>query len=317
MGKYIIKRMIACIPLLFMITIITFLIINLAPGDPVNMYINTESKSQVDLELIRKELGLDKPMHIRYIKWVERLLHGDFGVSYFHRRPVIDIFKEVIPNTILLSFTSMLLSLLISIPIGIYSAVNKNNWKDYLFSTFSFAGVSVPSFWFALMMILIFSLKLGWFPTSGLRSNYDVFVLQDRLHHLILPSIVLALGSTATNVRYMRNAMLEVLDQDYIQTAMSKGLPYRKVVLKHAFRNALLPVITLVGFMIPGLISGAAIVETIFAWPGLGRVLIEANFTRDYPIIMGELIIFSVMVIVGSLIADVLYAFADPRIKYE
>lgn len=317
MTKYILKRLVQAIPLLFIITVITFLIINMAPGDPVKMFVNPESKSTVDLVKIRHELGLDKPLIVRYFIWMANIVRGNFGISYFYRRPVLDMLMECLPNTIILSLCSMLFSLVIAIPAGIICSLKRNSIWDYIFSIISFIGVSLPSFWFALMLILIFSLNLGWLPPAGMRSNFDQFVLVDRIKHLILPLIVLGTGSMAVNMRYMRSAMLDVIHQDYIRTAKSKGLSQRVVVLKHALRNALLPVITLIGFMIPNLIGGAAITETIFAWPGLGRIVVEANFTRDYPIIMGELVLFSVLVVIGSLVADILYAVADPRIRFD
>ncbi|MCQ1529107.1 ABC transporter permease [Lutispora saccharofermentans] len=317
MVKYILKRIIQSIPLLLLITIISFLIINLAPGDPAAMFINPEKMTKVDIETIRHNLGLDKPLHIRYILWLKNMLKGDLGISFFKNRPVTEILMEALPNTIVLSIAATLLSIVIAIPAGIISALKRNTGWDYTFSTISFVGVSIPSFWFALMLLLVFGAKLGWLPIGGMRTNYEEFVLADRLRHLILPTIVLGFGNMATDMRYMRSAMLEVIRQDYIKTARSKGLAEKVVIFKHALRNALLPLITLFGFMIPGLIGGAAITESIFAWPGIGRIVVEANFTRDYPIIMGELVFTAVLVVLGSLIADVLYAIADPRIKYD
>lgn len=317
MAKYIAKRILQAIPLLILITIITFLVINLAPGDPVQMFINPEHMGKVDVATIRRNLGLDRPLYIRYFIWLKNLLKLDFGVSFFRNRPVLSLLLEALPNTIALSVVSTILSLIVAIPAGIISALKRGSILDYFFSTISFIGVSIPTFWFGLMLLLFFGAKLQWFPIGGMRSNYEEFVLLDRIRHIILPAIVLGLSGMASDMRYMRSAMLEVVSQDYIRTARSKGLSERIVIWKHAFRNALLPLITLFGFMIPGLISGAAITESIFAWPGIGRIVVEANFTRDYPIIMGELVFVSVLVVLGSLIADILYAVADPRIKYD
>jgi peptide/nickel transport system permease protein len=317
MTKYIIKRVIQAIPLLLIITIITFAIINFAPGDPVRMFINPESEADVDLDSIRAQYGLDKPIHIRYFVWLGNILKGDFGISYYYKKPVMDLIMEYLPNTVLLSFTSLLLAIIIAIPAGVWSAVKKNSNVDYFFSTFSLIGVSIPNFWYGIMLIVFFGLTLGWLPTSGMRSNMDEFDLMDRIKHLILPTIVLATSSMASKLRFMRSSMLESIGQDYVKTARSKGLSEGKVLFKHAFRNALLPIITMLGFWIPSLVSGSAITETIFAWPGIGRLLINANFTRDYPIIMAELVITSTMVIIGSLVADILYAIVDPRIKYD
>lgn len=317
MAKYIVKRILQAIPLLILISIITFLIINLAPGDPATMFINPEHMGKVDVNMIRHNLGLDKPLYIRYFIWLGGLLKGDFGTSFFRNRPVWDLLMEALPNTIILSVVSIIISTLVAIPAGIISALKRGSFWDYFFSTISFIGVSIPVFWFGLMLLLVFGAKLQWFPIGGMRENYEHFVFMDRLRHIILPAIVLGMGGMAQDMRYMRSAMLEVINQDYIRTARSKGLSEKIVIWKHAFRNALLPLITLFGFMIPGLISGAAITESIFAWPGIGRIVVEANFTRDYPIIMGELVFVSVLVVLGSLIADILYAVADPRIKYD
>ncbi len=315
MFRYVVRRILNTIPLLLIITVVTFFIINLAPGDPVKMFLNPEAKTQVDLELIRHELGLDKPLIARYFIWLGNIIKGDFGISYFYGKPVIDILSDVLPNTIVLPLWSMVFSLVVAIPIGIFCAVKRNGILDYFFSIIAFLGVSIPGFWFALMLILVFSLKLGWFPTSGMREIYDHYDFLDRVKHMILPVFVLGTGSMASNMRYMRSAMLDVLTQDYIRTARAKGASELRVIFKHALRNALLPVATLIGFMIPGLVAGAAVIEAVFAWPGLGRVLVEANFTRDYPIIMGELIVYSLMVVAGSLASDILYAVVDPRIK--
>lgn len=317
MLKYIIKRIIKAIPLLILITIISFLIINLAPGDPVRMFINPEQMGRVDVETIRHNFGLDKPLYIRYFVWLGGMLKGDFGVSFFRQRPVIDLLMEALPNTVVLSLAAVIISVIVAIPAGIVSAIKRGSAWDYFFSTISFIGVSLPSFWFGLMLLLLFGAKLQWLPIGGMRENFEQFIFIDRLRHIILPAIVLGMGGMASDMRYMRSAMLEVINQDYIRTARSKGLSERVVLWKHAFRNALLPLITLFGFMIPGLIGGAAITESIFSWPGIGRIVIEANFTRDYPVIMGELVFTSVLVVLGSLIADVLYAVADPRIKYD
>lgn len=317
MFKYIIKRILHAIPLLFIVSLLSFLIINLAPGDPVNMFINPETATTAQLDAVRANLGLDKPIYIRYFLWLKNVLKLDFGMSFLHSRPVWDLIREAIPATLSLALVSTIISFLVAIPAGIISALKKNTIADYFFSTISFIGVSLPSFWFGLMLILFFCLKLGWLPTGGMRDNFEEFVLIDRIRHLILPSIVLAMGNMASKMRYMRSSMLEVIRQDYIRTARSKGLSERVVIFKHALRNSLLPIITMLGFIIPNLFSGAAITESIFSWPGLGRLVVEANFMRDYPVLMGSTMISAALVILGSLIADILYAVADPRIKYN
>lgn len=317
MLRYIVKRVLHAIPLILLITVIGYFIINLAPGDPVNMFINPEKATKIDVERIRQAMGLDKPIYIRYFIWLKNICNGNLGDSYFHSRPVAEMLGEAIPNTLVLSIAATLLAVIVAIPAGIISAIKRNTIWDYIFSTISFIGVSLPSFWFGLMLILMFSLKLGWLPTAGMRDNFDQFVLMDRFKHLILPAIVLGMGSMAQYMRFMRGAVLEVIRQDYVRTARSKGLSEAVVILKHTLRNALLPMITLLGFLLPSLFGGAAITETIFSWPGIGRIMIEASFTRDYPVMMGDMLMTAVLVIIGSLLADILYAVADPRIKYD
>jgi peptide/nickel transport system permease protein len=317
MTKYVIKRLLQAIPLMLIITIISFLIITLAPGDPAAMFINPEKIGHVNLALIRHNLGLDRPLYIRYFIWLKNLLHGDFGLSFFNNRPVLDLLFEALPNTLILSLTAMVFSVVVAIPAGIISAIKKGTALDYFFSIISYIGISIPSFWFALMLLLAFGAKLHWLPIGGMRDNYDAFDLVDRVRHLIIPAIVLGMSGMSTYMRFMRGAMLEVKNQDYVRTARSKGLSERVVILKHTLRNALLPLITLLGFMIPDLIGGAAIVESVVSWPGIGRIVVNANFQRDYPIIMGDLVFVAVLVVLGSLIADVLYGVADPRIKYN
>lgn len=320
MLKYTLKRILQAIPLLIIISILTYLIINLAPGDPTAFFINPEKASRLGPDYvanIKHHLGLDQPLYIRYFKWLGNVLRGDFGESFFEQRSVMSILWEALPNTIILSLVAEIIALIVAIPAGIICALKRNSIWDYIFSTISFIGMSLPTFWFGLMLILVFSLKLGWLPTAGMRENFDAFVFTDRLRHIILPAIVLGMGGMAANMRYMRGAMLEVIRQDYVRTARSKGLSEKVVIVKHALRNALIPIVTMLGFSIPGLFSGAAITETIFAWPGVGRIAIEAVFANDYPLVMGNFMIIAVMTVVGSLVADLLYAVVDPRIKYE
>lgn len=315
---YIARRLLQAIPLLFIITVISFLIINLAPGDPVYMFVNPDQVSKQDLELIRHQLGLDQPLIFRYFIWLASILKGDLGMSFYYARPVSVVLLEALPNTLILALCATIFSFAVAIPAGIISALKRNTVFDYFFSTVSFIGVSLPSFWFGLIMILLFSLKLDWLPTSGMYSlDISGFNLVDRIRHLLLPTLVLGMGTMASKMRYMRSAMLEVVRQDYVRTAKAKGLANGVVIGKHALRNALLPVITLLGFIVPSLVGGAAIVETIFGWPGVGRIAVQAAFTRDYPLMMGNLLLTSTMVILGSLLADVLYAVADPRIRYD
>ncbi len=316
MFVYTFRRTLLAIPLLIMISIISFTIINMAPGDVTSMFINPDS-DPADIAALRAHFGLDKPLLVRYFIWLGRVLTGDLGTSMWVGRPVLDMIMERLPNTLILAGVSMLLSFAVAIPFGIISATKRYSIFDYTSTTFAFVGLSLPNFWFGLMLILLFSLKLGWLPSGGMRANFDEFELIDRLRHLILPAIVLATGTMASKTRYMRSSMLEVIRQDYIRTARSKGLSERVVIYKHALKNALLPIITLFGLLLPSLVSGAVITESIFSWPGIGRLVVEAIWTRDYPVIMGVNMMGAIMVIIGSLIADIGYALADPRIKYN
>lgn len=316
MLNYTLRRTLQALPLLILISVISFAIINMAPGDVTSMFINPES-DPADIEALRQHFGLDKPLFVRYFIWFGKVLSGDLGTSMWVGRSVMEMIIEKLPNTLMLAGLSMLISFAVAIPIGIISATKRYSIFDYAATTFAFIGLSLPSFWFGLMLILFFSLQLGWLPSGGMRANFDQFDVVDRLRHLILPAIVLATGSMASKARYMRSSMLEVIRQDYIRTARAKGLSDRVVIYKHALKNALLPVITLFGLILPGLVSGAVITETIFSWPGMGRMAVEAIWTRDYPVIMGVNMMGALMVILGSLVADLGYALADPRIKYN
>ncbi|MBE4907155.1 ABC transporter permease [Bacillus luteolus] len=318
MTKYIIRRILQAIPLLIIISIITFLLMSLAPGDPTAMYENPEADSTQDLSVIREQLGLDQPIYIQYYKWLKLLvLEGNMGYSFEDGRPVMEKIFERAPATMTLVGTAILLSTIIAIPIGVYSAVKQYSKVDYFFTGYAFLGIAVPQFFIALIVILVFSLHLGWFPASGMRENYDAFDLWDRLYHLTLPALTLAFGLIATKTRFMRSSMLEVIKQDFIRTARAKGLTENKVIFKHALRNSLLPIITILALQLPALLGGALFIEQLFAWPGLGRLTINAIFIRDYQVIMGTTMIVSVMVVCANLVADILYAIVDPRIQYS
>jgi peptide/nickel transport system permease protein len=290
----------------------------LAPGDPTAMYQNPESGNEQDLSSIREQLGVDDPIYIQYYKWLKLLLlEGNLGYSFQDGQPVMEKILERIPATMLLMGVAIIVSIIIAIPIGIYSAIKKYSFFDYFFTFYSFLGIAVPPFFIALVVILCFSLKLSWFPVSGMRENFDTFDFWDRLHHLILPSLTLAFGLIASKSRYMRSSMLEVIKQDYVRTARAKGLSEAKVILKHALRNALIPIITILALQLPILLGGALFIEQLFAWPGMGRLTVNAIFVRDYQVIMGTTMIAGVMVVLSNLLADMLYAVVDPRIQLE
>ncbi len=316
MVSYIIRRTLMAIPLLFGITIISFAIIQAAPGGPTAMLMDPTMSPENKIKFEEK-YGLNDPVHIQYLRWVGNMVQGDFGTSLLRQGvPVSEMILNRLPNTVLLMLVSTILAMIIAIPFGILSAMRPYSKLDYGVTVTSFLGVATPNFWFGLILIIIFSLQLGWFPTGGTHTMNAPFSLWDRLHHLILPAFVLATADMAALTRYTRSSMLEVLQQDYIRTARSKGFKEGKVVIKHGIRNGMIPIITIFGLMLPSFIGGAAITENVFSWPGLGRLFIESAFNRDYPVIMALTVLSAVFVVIGNLIADILYAIFDPRIEY-
>jgi peptide/nickel transport system permease protein len=324
MRNYIIRRILTLIPLYFGITIITFLIIHLAPGKPSDLEAQMRPGLAIARERLEKIYGLDKPLHVQYWSWVKKMVMLDFGHSFKDSQPVLDKILQTLPNTIILNIAALLLIYLIAVPIGILSAVKQYSLFDKASTVFVFIGMAVPSFWLALLLILIFSVKLGWLPISGMHSityNFQALPFWDKAgdltKHAILPVFIQAFAGLAWLSRYTRSSMLEIIRQDYITTARAKGLSERDVIYKHALKNALLPIVTIFGLSLPGLISGSVIVETIFAWPGMGRLAFQAVLARDYPVIMGTSVFSVFLLLFGNLIADILYGIVDPRIKYE
>lgn len=322
MVRYLAKRLVMLIPLLLGITLITFTVIHLAPGEPVEMQLAMNPKvSKESRQRMREFYGLDKPLHVQYVSWLNRLAHLDFGRSFApDNRPVLDKIKERLPVTVSLNIIALVLEFGLAIPIGILAAIHRNSLLDKGITIFVFLGFAVPTFWLALLLMYLFGVKLGWLPISGLHSigsQHWGFLQRtwDLAKHLVLPVSVASFGSLAGLSRFMRSTMLEVIGQDYITTARAKGLPERTVIFRHALRNALLPVITLLGFSLPGLIGGSVIFETIFAIPGMGQLFFMGVMARDYPLVMGILVIGAGLTLVGNLLADLLYAVADPRIR--
>ncbi len=322
MITYLAKRILMLIPLLIGITLITFAVIHLAPGEPVDMQISMSPKVSAEArQRIREFYGLDKPLHVQYVQWLGRMVRLDFGRSFApDNRPVTDKIAERIPITLSLNLIALILEFGIALPIGILAAVRRDTLLDKGITVFVFVGFAVPTFWLALLLMYFFGVKLGWLPISGLHSlgsdRMGLFAwFTDMVKHLILPIGVMTFGSLAGLSRYMRSSMLEVIRQDYITTARAKGLPERTVILRHALRNALLPVITFLGFSLPGLIGGSVIFETIFAIPGMGQLFYQGVMMRDYPLIMGILVIGAFLTLIGNLLADVFYSIADPRIR--
>lgn len=323
MVRYLLRRMVTLVPLLIGITLITFTVIHLAPGAPVEMQLDMNPKvSAESRERLRKFYGLDKPLHVQYVTWLGKLTKLDFGHSFApDNRPVIDKVKERIPVTLRLNIIALILEFALAIPIGVYAATHRDTWADKGITIFVFVGFAVPTFWLALLLMYFFGVKLNWLPISGLQSlGYEKLSWPaqwwDQAKHLVMPIGVATFGSLAGLSRYMRSNMLEVIRQDYITTARAKGLSERVVIYRHALRNALLPVITLLGFSLPALIGGSVIFETIFAIPGMGQLFYQGVMSRDYPLVMGILVIGAFLTLAGNLLADICYAVADPRIRH-
>jgi peptide/nickel transport system permease protein len=322
MLQYVAKRLIFMIPLLLGITMICFAVMHLAPGSPTDLQTQMNPRASIEMkQRLRSMYDLDKSLPQQYLIWLKKIVFLDLGISFSaDRRPVAEKILERLPITILLNLLSLSLIMIVAIPIGVLSAVHRNSHFDKIAGVVVFVGFAVPTFWLALLLMILFGIHLAWLPISGIRSlNYEYLppsmALWDLIKHLILPVLLSAFGGLAGLSRYMRANMLEVIRQDYILTARAKGLPERDVIYKHALRNALLPVITILGLSVPGLIGGSVIFETVFAIPGMGQLFYMAVMARDYPVVMGILLIGAVLTLLGNLIADVSYALADPRIR--
>lgn len=319
---YLARRTMTLIPLLLGITFVSFIVIQAAPGSPVELMTDMNPDASPELrQRLEQYWGLDQPIHVQYWRWLKRIAVGDFGVSFASdQRPVLDKITEALPITLLLNALSLLFILLLSIPIGVYSATHRYSALDRVTTVLVFLGFAMPTFWLALLCMMFFGVELGWLPISGLQSlQYEQLSTMgrvlDRARHLVLPVIISSVTSLAGLSRYMRSSMLEVVRQDYITTARSKGLSERVVIYRHALRNALLPVVTILGLSVPGLIGGAVIFETMFAIPGMGRLFYDSVMQRDYMVVMGVLVMGAVLTLVGNLLADVMYAIVDPRLR--
>ena len=323
MLTYGLRRLVLAIPLLLGITFVSFVVIHLAPGDPTEVMtgdLRADASSDTR-KILRETYGLDKPLHVQYWNWLSRLARLDFGRSFSpDGRPVLAKIGERLPVTLLLNVVEMVIIIAIAIPIGVLSATRQYSTFDKVTTVFVFVGFAAPDFWLALLLMILFGAQLGWLPISGLRSlnwEYMSFWSQqwDFVSHLVLPIFVATIGGLAGFSRYMRQSMLEVVRQDYIQSARAKGLAERVVIGKHALRNAMLPIVTILGLSVPGLIGGSVIVESIFAIPGMGQLMVQSVFERDYPVIMGNLVIVATLTLVANLIADIAYGLVDPRIR--
>lgn len=317
MFQYIVKRLLQAIPLLIGVSIIAFSLMHLAPGGPLAVYTLNPTITAQDIERIKQVFGLDQPMYVQYLKWAWGMFSGNWGNTFFGGRPVIDVIFERIPATLVLMGSGMSLAILIGMLIGILGAVKRYSVFDYLATTGAMVALSFPTFWFGLMTIFIFSLKLGILPSGGMYTLGGDEDLPDLLIHLILPTVVLALVLVAQWSRYSRSSFLEVIHQDYMRTAKSKGLTNRRMLFRHAFPNAVAPLIALAGVQLPWLFSGALVTETIFGWPGMGRLFVDSLTMKEYPVLMGMVMITAIAVIIGNLLADIINALIDPRIRLE
>ncbi len=320
MARYLARRLVQTVPLLLLISIIGFGIIQLT-GDPLAAYTMETALSGQDIARLRAYYGLDQPVYVQYLNWLGNLARGDWGASYAAHRPVLDLILQRLPNTLMLVAASYALILTVSIVLGIYTAIRQYSWVDHLVTGLAFVGISIPSFWLGLILLVVFAvstrnLGLPYFPAGGM---YDLSVgptVPQVLWHLVLPAVTLATVVTANYIRYIRASMLEVLHNDYIRTARAKGLQNGVILRRHAFRNAAIPLVTLIGLDLPRFLSGSLVVEAIFAWPGLGRLFWEHAERTDIPVLMAIMMLTAAMVVFFNLLADVAYAFLDPRIRY-
>ena len=316
MASYIFRRILIAIPILFGVTILNFIIIYMAPGNPVDMYFNPNATEQ-EIQLKKEALGLNDPIWIQYVNWLKELLNGNLGYSFSSYQAVSEILAERIGPTLLLMGTALILAYLIAIPIGILSATRQYSFLDYFTTGASFLGVSLPNFFLGLLAIYIFALKLQWLPTGGMYTLGSENNLWDWIRHLILPALVLSISIAGKMVRYVRSSMLDVLGQDYLRTARSKGLRESIITNKHALRNALIPIVTVIGADIPLLLGGAVVTEQIFQWPGIGQLTITSILTRDYPVLMAINLMSAVVVMVSNILTDIVYTIVDPKVKYK
>ena len=313
MVAYTLRRLIQAIILLFIVSIVTFALIHSAPGGPA--LLSNPDLSRDQIARMSEQLGLNDPLPVQYGRWLRNLLQGDLGVSYNSITPVTSLLADRLPNTLLLAGTALAVSILVAVPLGVLSAIRRNSALDRVVTSFTFFGISIPVFWLGIMLIVLFSVQLRWLPSGGMSTIGEGFSIRDRLEHLILPVFVLSMANLAELTRYTRSGMVTVLGEEYIRTARAKGLTQKRVVIGHALRNALIPVITIIGVLLPRAVSGAAITEAVFTWPGMGSLAVDAATTRDYPVVLGTTLTVATVVVVSSLVTDLAYGYLDPRIR--
>ncbi len=317
MTRYLGKRLVQLLPLLLLTTIVSFAVMQLSPGGPLSAYQHSPNITAAQLKVIAHDLGLDQPAPVQYWRWLSGLVHGQWGYSLQSGEPVTSLIVERLGNTLELVGTAFAISILLAIPLGVLSSVRQYSIFDYTATFLSFVAYSVPVFWAGLMVQLLFSVKLGWLPVAGMYTEGVPWTLTDALKHLVLPAAVLGLGLIAGWSRYLRSSMLEVLQLDYLRTARAKGVATRGVVLKHALRNAVVPLVTVMALDIPLLFTGALVVEVVFSWPGEGRLFYDALQNRDYPVLMGVLLISAFLILFSNLVADLIYGVLNPRVRYD
>ncbi len=317
MGRYLLRRIFLMAPTLIIVTFLVFLLLFLSPGDPVLMLVPVDEVAQLtdeDMERLRAKLGLDRPIYVQYADWLLQVLQGDLGRSIHQRRPVVDLLAARFPVTLELALLSVLLASVLAIPIGIYTAVRPGGIGDFIGNIVALMGVSAPNFWVALILIVVFAVQLKWLPAGGF-----VRISEDPTRHverMILPVITLSTALMAVTMRLTRSSMLEVLNEDYVRTARSKGLGQRRIVFVHALKNALIPVVTTVGLQIGRILGGTIVIELIFSFPGMGKLLLDAIFARDFPVVQGSVLLITLAFMGINLLVDLTYAFIDPRIRY-
>ena len=314
MIKMILKRIFQLIPVLLITMSMTFVITRVLPGNPAVSILGPQATAE-DIAKMEEEMGLHDPMPVQYINYMKRILTGDLGTSYRYNRPVADLIFEKLPNTLQIALASLIIALLIGVPVGIISAVKQYSVFDYISMIAALIGVSMPSFWLGLMLVLIFSVNLGWFPTMGMGVISNG--IGDVISHLFLPSLCLSFGSMANFARISRSSMLEVIDQDYMKAVRAKGIRENVVIIKHGLKNALPPIVTVLGMRIAALMTGAIMIETIFSWPGIGRLIVDAINNNDFEMIQGTVLFMAILYVTVNLVVDIIYLYINPKVSYE
>jgi peptide/nickel transport system permease protein len=316
-GTYTVRRLLQAIPLLLGVMILTFLLIQYLPGGPLSLLAHNRRVNPDQLRLLRHNLGLDQPGYIQFLHWFGGIVHGDWGTSFTDNRPVLTDIGERLPATMLLMGSGFLISLILAMVIGIIAATHRNGLFDHASTLFAFFGLAMPVFWFGLMLQLLFAVHLGWLPAADMNDERGTPTMLGGVQHLILPALTLGITSIAGWSRYLRASLQDAVEQDYVRTARAKGVPRRRIVTRHALRNALIPLATVMALDLPGYFTGSVVVETVFSWPGMGRLFFQSLNQHDYPVELGLLLISSALIILGNLVADLVYGLLDPRITYS